>query len=58
MARFEEALSSARLRAAPRSVEVEMPSWPHAVPTYYLVATAEASSNLARYDGVRYGLRV
>ena len=30
---------------------------PHAIPVYYLVATAEASSNLARYDGVRYGYR-
>jgi len=37
--------------------EVELPLASHVLPIYYLVATAEASSNLARYDGVRYGLR-
>ena len=38
-------------------VDVSLPTSPHAVATYYLVATAEASSNLARFDGVRYGHR-
>ncbi|MEM7695034.1 MAG: Asp-tRNA(Asn)/Glu-tRNA(Gln) amidotransferase subunit GatA [Pseudomonadota bacterium] len=39
-------------------VPISLPHTEYALPAYYIVATAEASSNLARYDGVRYGLRV
>jgi aspartyl-tRNA(Asn)/glutamyl-tRNA(Gln) amidotransferase subunit A len=41
-----------------RRIPVKMPHTDFAIATYYILATAEASSNLARYDGVRYGLRV
>jgi aspartyl-tRNA(Asn)/glutamyl-tRNA(Gln) amidotransferase subunit A len=48
-----------RLRAAGAEiVEVSLPHTKYALPAYYIVAPAEASSNLARYDGVRYGARV
>ena len=39
-------------------VEVSLPNTRYALPAYYIIAPAEASSNLARYDGMRYGLRV
>jgi aspartyl-tRNA(Asn)/glutamyl-tRNA(Gln) amidotransferase subunit A len=51
-----EALDVLRSRGA-TLIDVALPHARYAVPAYYLVATAEASSNLARYDGVRYGHR-
>jgi aspartyl-tRNA(Asn)/glutamyl-tRNA(Gln) amidotransferase subunit A len=56
MARFREAVD-VLVAAGARVVDVTLPHAHHAIATYYIVATAEASSNLARYDGVRYGLR-
>jgi aspartyl-tRNA(Asn)/glutamyl-tRNA(Gln) amidotransferase subunit A len=55
-AAFNRALEGLRERGA-RLVDVTLPYAGAAIPVYYLVATAEASSNLARYDGVRYGFR-
>jgi aspartyl-tRNA(Asn)/glutamyl-tRNA(Gln) amidotransferase subunit A len=53
---FEASLRSLEALGA-RVRDVELPHSRYAIPVYYLVATAEASSNLARYDGVRYGRR-
>ncbi len=47
------------LKAAGAEIrDISLPHTKYALPTYYIVAPAEASSNLARYDGVRYGLRI
>lgn len=54
---FEAALQGLVSEGA-QLVEVALPTMRHAVATYYLIATAEASSNLARFDGMRFGLRV
>ncbi len=56
-ARVEQAFDA--LAAAGASiVDVEVPAFTYGLTAYYIIAPAEASSNLARYDGVRYGLRV
>ena len=56
-ARFEEALDLLR-GAGAEVVEVGCPHFVHALAAYYLILPSEASSNLARFDGMRYGLRV
>ena len=53
---FESSLAALRAQGA-RLSDVTLPHARFGIPVYYLVATAEASANLARYDGVRYGLR-
>jgi aspartyl-tRNA(Asn)/glutamyl-tRNA(Gln) amidotransferase subunit A len=54
---FDAALELLRGRGA-TVIDIELPHARYAIPVYYLIATAEASSNLARYDGVRYGRRI
>ena len=51
-------VSRSRSASARELVEVSLPTADYGVATYYLIAPAECSSNLARFDGVRYGLRV
>ena len=55
-AAFEAALAVARSLGADVR-DIELPNADQGIPVYYLIATAEASANLARYDGVRYGYR-
>jgi aspartyl-tRNA(Asn)/glutamyl-tRNA(Gln) amidotransferase subunit A len=57
LARFEESVEL-MTKAGAEVVEVSCPSFVHALATYYLILPAEASSNLARFDAMRYGLRV
>lgn len=57
MQRFEESVALLRELGAV-VVELDCPSFAYALPAYYLIAPSEASSNLARFDAMRYGLRV
>src|SRR5439155_12096745 len=54
-AAVREAISALRDSGA-EIVEINLPHTRYALPVYYIIAPAEASSNLARYDGIRYGL--
>ncbi len=56
MKRIEEAIAEYR-RLGAETVEIRLPNMKLAVPAYYVIAPAEASSNLSRFDGVRYGYR-
>ena len=57
LARFQESLDALKAAGA-EIVEVDCPSFEYALGAYYLIMPSEASSNLARFDGVRYGTRV
>jgi len=57
IARFEESLALLE-KAGAEIVEVSCPHFPYALDAYYLIMPAEASSNLAKFDGMRFGLRV
>lgn len=57
LARFQESLDLL-VKAGAEVVEVSCPSFVHALATYYLIMPCEASSNLAKFDAMRYGLRV
>jgi aspartyl-tRNA(Asn)/glutamyl-tRNA(Gln) amidotransferase subunit A len=55
--RFDEAMKTYE-KAGHKVVNIELPLVKYALPTYYIIMPAEASSNLARYDGIRYGYSV
>ncbi len=57
LTRFQESVDLL-VKAGADVVEVSCPHFVHALATYYLILPAEASSNLARFDAMRYGLRV
>jgi aspartyl-tRNA(Asn)/glutamyl-tRNA(Gln) amidotransferase subunit A len=57
LARFQESVDL-MVKAGAEVVEVSCPTFVHALATYYLILPAEASSNLAKFDAMRYGLRV
>ena len=57
LARFDDAVALLE-KAGARVEEVSCPHFDYALPAYYLIAPSEASSNLARYDAMRYGIRV
>lgn len=55
---LDQGMTWLRERGAVINQNISLPTTPYALPVYYILAPAEASANLARYDGVRYGLRV
>jgi aspartyl-tRNA(Asn)/glutamyl-tRNA(Gln) amidotransferase subunit A len=54
---LKESLNILERDLGAKLIEISLPSMEYALPTYYLIATSEASSNLARYDGIHYGYR-
>jgi aspartyl-tRNA(Asn)/glutamyl-tRNA(Gln) amidotransferase subunit A len=54
---FDETLEQLRANGS-EIIDIEMPNLPYALPVYYIVCPAEVSTNLARYDGIRYGLSI
>jgi len=55
MSKWWEEGANALARQGAQVVQVSLPHTPYALPAYYILASSEASSNLSRYDGVRYG---